>query len=255
MRGRRHNRVLLAALAVSALFHLSAVTVFRIVIYFPREEVEYVRFQLVQAAPSAPAADATAGRAFPGESPPPRLANIDLPTLEFAELQRLRMRQEGMLSDELRREILGEEPDDSWRSFGKQLGRLRQSLTRLSLSQGDPAPLDEPRRTPALRPAEGYTAYLEWDSAPEDRQLLFAPPIKALWQADPDTLDLPLSIVIEVTPLGRVVNVWSSTVDSSGVIDEIQLAILKYKFEPLASPEQAANQLGTLRIEQAEDGS
>lgn len=274
MRGRRHNRVLVVALTVSALLHLSAVTVFRVVIYFPREDIEYVQFSIVRAAPE-PAIESGAGPG--GAWRPPHLAagldhgrlamraplpDVELPTLEFAELQRLRVRQEGMLSDEMRREIFHEEEGDSWRRFGQHLDRVRRSLTGLSLSGGAegypetslavPAAGLEPE-LPAARPADGYEAFLEWNTEPADRQLLFAPPIQALWDASPATLRLPLAIVIEVSAMGRVVNVWSPAVDEDGLVDAVQLGVLKYKFEPLDDA-AAPNQLGTLRIDKARAG-
>ena len=272
MRGRGRNRVLMVALTVSALFLFSAVTVFRVVIYFPREEVEYVQFSIVRAAPE-PAPEPQTGDAGPWR--PPHLAagpdlerltvraplpDVDLPTLEFAELQRLRVRQEGMLTEELRREIFHEDDGDSWRRFGQGLDRVRRSLTGLTLSGGmegfpdtaPPLPGFEPE-LPAARPADGYEAFLEWSNEPGDRQLLFAPPIQALWDAGPAALRLPLVIVIEVSALGRVVNVWSPAVDEDGLIDAIQLGVLKYKFEPLEDP-AAPNQMGTLRIDRTGAG-
>jgi hypothetical protein len=261
VRGRRRNKVLAAALVGSALLHLSAVTVFRIVIYFPREYVEYVNFEIVQAATSGEAAS----QGEPAMAWPPRLDNlapermlppIELPTLEFAELQRLRVRQEGLLPDALRDDIFGEDDTDSWQRFGHSLGQIRRTLTGLTLSgTGAPAlpELDANVDSPTLRPAEGFEAYIEWDTAPANRQLLFAPPIRALWELDEAQVKLPLSLVIEVSPMGRVVNVWSPTFDTSGVIDHIQLGVLKYRFEPIEAPD-AGNQLGNLQISRAEGG-
>lgn len=261
MRGRRRNKVLAAALLGSALLHLSAITVFRIVIYFPREYVEYVDFEIVQAAPSVAATTDDTLPPLPSGFDAPSdgfLPPIDLPTLEFAELQRLRVRQEGLVSEALREDIFGEEGGDSWRRFGESLGRVRRTLTGLSLSGVGAPPLDDglgpEEALPTLRPAEGFEAYIEWDTPPADRQLLFAPPIRALWEIDTAQVKLPISLVIEVNPLGRVVNVWSPAVDPTGVLDEVQLGVLKYRFEPLEEPD-AQNQLGTMQIERGGDGA
>lgn len=255
MRGRRRNKVLAAALVGSALLHLSAVTVFRIVIYFPREYVAYVNFEIVQAA-TPPLAANQGEPAMPwpprldGSAPDRVLPAVNLPTLEFAELQRLRVRQEAFLPDSLRDDIFGDDDGDSWQRFGQSLGQIRRTLTGLTLSgAGAPAlpDLDPRAEAPTLRPAEGFEAFIEWDTPPTNRQLLFAPPIRALWELDETQVKLPLSLVIEVSPMGRVVNVWSPTFDTSGVIDSVQLGVLKYRFEPIEGAD-AGNQLGNIQI-------
>lgn len=270
MRGRPHSRLLTWSFLASLLLHLSAITLFRVVIFFPRQDIQYVEFHIVQAAaPPAPAdepgqtpADAdsrgwTRGglqlggeRLYETEGPPP----VDLPTLEFAELNRLRVRRDALLDPERREAIFGEEPRDSWRRFGDELARVRESLSSLALSgtADEEAAADLRRDGPRMvhRPAEGFEAYVEWESEPRDRELLFAPPMEALWDIAPDKPVQPISLVIEVSAMGRVINVWSPALDSAGVLDRVQVTVLKYRFEPLDDP-TAMNQMGTLHIARA----
>ncbi|HNR32177.1 MAG TPA: hypothetical protein PKI11_14905 [Candidatus Hydrogenedentes bacterium] len=275
MRTRRHSRLMTRAFLISFLLHLSAITVFRVVIFFPRQDIEYVEFQIVQAAPAVPApGDGPDGADFSpsswdmaalggslqlggerllmGEGPPP----VALPTLEFAELNRLRVRRDALLDPERRDAIFRDEPRDTWRRFGDELGRLRETLTGLTLSseQGDE---DTPRAAggaPAVhRPAEGFEAHLEWESEPANRELLFAPPMQALWDLAPGQLTAPLSLVIEVNPIGRVINVWSPPLGDSAILDSVQATVLKYRFEPLDDP-AAGNQMGTLHVARARGG-
>lgn len=268
---RRHNRVMRWALAASMLFHLSAITVFRVVIYFPRQDIRYVEFQIVQAAPAAePAPEAASplpaaplwregalhlggDRLLEDAGPPP----IQLPTLEFAELSRLRMRREAALDPERRDAIFHDEDRDSWRRFGDELSRMRQSLSRLTLSGGEGG---EKRTDPETegprvvqRPANGLAVLLQWDTAPHDRKLLIAPPIEALWEVEPASLRDPLTLIIEVNAMGRVVNVWSPNVDQTGVLDSVQAAMLKYRFEPLDDA-NAPDQMGSLQVVAEEEG-
>jgi len=270
VRGRRHSRLLTWSFLASLLLHLSAITLFRVVIFFPRQDIRYVEFRIVQAVPEpAPAdepgtsrADAAGlgrtdgmlqlggARLYETDGPPP----IDLPTLEFAELNRLRVRRDALLDPDRREAIFGEEPRDTWRRFGDELARVRESLSSLALSgsRGEETAADSDGAAPRMvhRPAEGFEAYLEWESEPRGRELLFAPPLQALWDIPPDKLDQPISLVIEVNAMGRVINVWSPALDNTGVLDRVQATVLKYRFEPL-DDQAAVNQMGTLHIARA----
>lgn len=268
---RRPNHVLRCALAASFLLHLSAITVFRVVIYFPRQDIRYVEFQIVQAAPGAAAghdevplapgnparregALRLGGDRLLEDSGPP---SVQLPTLEFAELSRLRMRREAALNPERRDAIFRDEDRDTWRRFGDELTRMRQSLSRLTLS-GENGDGRQPEQGPGgprvvQRPANGLVVLLEWDTEPQDRKLLIAPPIEALWEVEPSALRKPLTLIIEVNAMGRVINVWSPSIDHTGILDSVQTAVLKYRFEPLDDT-NAPDQMGSLQVIAAEEG-
>ncbi|MCK5862029.1 MAG: hypothetical protein KAH38_06070, partial [Candidatus Hydrogenedentes bacterium] len=105
-------------------------------------------------------------------------------------------------------------------------------------------------------PAEGFEAYIEWSGPPKDRELLFAPPIKALWKITPAKLTRTLEIVFKVAPSGRVTNVWSPMVEDSELVDDVQLTLLDYRFAPIgdysASPSSPGEQSGVLFIRAGE---
>jgi len=261
-RKRSEQRLFYAAFAVSAALHLSMVTIFSIVIHFPRQDIVYRDFKIVPIKARAAVGDVESGSAgesgsgdqllLRGEGGPSPLRDIQLPTLEFAELERLRVRQEGIETLSSYDDIFKEPPADSWARFSRGLSGMSRSLSQLRLSgAGDdarPSLLggDAPERI-VHRPARGFEAQLVWTSAPRDRQLLFAPPIEALWGAEADALQRPVELVIDVNALGRVVNVFIPTVDDNELVDAIQIAVLRYRFEPLAL-ENAASQTATLRI-------
>jgi len=258
------------ALAFSALVHLSMVTLFSIVIFFPHQDLQFFAFEIVptpvQASVARPAGGALRSPSIAdplarglGLDEPVRLArslpDIKLPTLEFAELDRLRVRQESLASASLYEGLLDGAPRDSWGQFGAGLKRVGRSLSRLSLSGDTPdeaAALARAGPPPTHRPAQGFEAYVEWAAEPRDRGLLFTPPIKALWDIAPSSLKRPIEMVLKVNPQGRVVNVWSPSVEDSGLLDAVQMAVLRYRFEPLAR-ETAAEQPGTLYIRAAGD--
>ncbi len=266
-RKRESQRSFYLALIASGMFHLSMVTVFSIVIYFPREDTRYYDFSIVPlrtptavAGAEAPEADTTAPETeVGGEKLALRgatLPDVELPTIEFAELERLRVGQAGSQSLSRYDEVFQEGPDDSWERFSRGLSEMSRSLTRLRLSGDAPTdPLSSalnevtaPSNRIVHRPAEGFEAQLVWSTAPFDRQLLFAPPIEALWGADEATFQRPVELVLQVNALGRVVNVFSPTVDERELVDAIQMTTLRYRFEPL-SLESGDSQTVTLRIQ------
>lgn len=251
---RRHRRRMAVAGAVSLGFHLSMITLFEIVLVFPREDTRYFEVTIVSS--HAPDAD--------GAAPAPRtgdqlaltgpslldaeLPAVALPVIEFAELERLRIRYDAEEPLPALEALFDPpQPPDSWARFGEELHRLGRSLRDLALP-GEEAPAPAPQRHLLHRPADGFEAYIEWSGPPWDRELLFAPPIKVLWRAGPDRLRRPLEIVFKVDPGGRVTNVWSPVIDDDGVLDDVQIAVLRYRFAPL--PEYVAGE-GAAPPEQA----
>jgi len=267
-RKRTDHRKFYVACAISAAFHLSMVTVFSIVIYFPREDIIYRDFSIVPIVvneseePASPVSvegvENTPGEqlALRGPVGGDHFPDIQLPTLEFAELDRLRVRQESIQSLS-RYDGLFEKPEqDSWSRFSRSLSGLTRSLTDLRLS-GDESPVGgglslghEEVALPKHRPAEGFEAVILWDDGSRDRALLFSPPVDALWEANPEDLERPIEVVMQVNALGRVVNVnvASLNVAAQDLVDAVQMTALQYRFEPLAL-EDGGTQFATLRIQ------
>lgn len=259
-----------AALIISAVFHLSMVTVFRIVTYIPREDIRFTEFTIVSVTPETepwPVADILAPAVGAGTQLALRGLGggnfgVQLPTIEFAELDRLRVREES-IPDPARPESLFREPsDDSWARFSRGLSNMSRSLTQLRLSGApgavtpSPIPPLEANSTarPASRPAEGFEAYVVWAGEPRDRKLLFAPPIEALWDIEAAEFTQPIEMVLQVNALGRVVNVFSPNLDARELVDAVQLSALQYRFEPLEIGD-GANQTATLRVQREAGGT
>ncbi len=242
-RMRREKRRFQAALGLALVFHLSMITIFEIVIPFPRNDPEYYNVSIVSSPASSPEPTSN-GRtgdtlALSGAL---RFADgvptVELPVIEFAELDRLRVRYDASepLPD-LDDFFEPARPADSWARFGGELHRLGRSLRDFALpgERGATVPAAGAQaQSLTHRPAEGFEAYIEWNTSPHDRELLFAPPIRALWEIRPTDLRRPLEIVFKVAPSGRVVNVWSPMIDEGGLIDDVQITVLQYRFAPLA---------------------
>lgn len=272
-RRRADRRGLYIAFALSAALHLSMVTVFTIVIHFPRVDIQYRDFTIVpvpvyvpEPAPVEPPAPETAATtpstdqlALRGPDSLSPLAGIQLPTLEFAELERLRVRQESAQTLSRYDDLFQAPAGDSWSRFSRSLSGLGKTLSGLRLTgpADEETPLDlNDASAPglSLRPAEGYEARIVWASEPKDRQLLFAPPVDALWNVDPATLARPIEVVLQVNELGKVVNVLSPNVDARELVDAVQATALSYRFEPLTL-EGSGDQMATLRIQAAHAGA
>ncbi len=251
------------ALAISVIFHLSMVTVFSIVIYFPRNDIQYIDFQLVQMReiglrPPGGRLRLSSGLDGAGEfelgarglMADPGLSDFHLPTIEFAELHRLRLSEESKSRyDEVRRQ----QAPDSWGRFTRTLHDMRLSLSILGLG-GDAEEVLGPSGPWRIQdPAPGFEAYIEWSTQPKNRPLASARPIRALEGVDPALLERPLVLVLKVNAEGRVVNVWSPRVDAHGLIDTVQVGVLGYRFAPLdkmglSDALSASEQMATLRI-------
>lgn len=260
----RRDRVFVVSALVSLLFHLSMITVFRIVIYFPRYDIEYFDVSIVETTsefrraldenegrlrvPSAERAlerlenEAAARDARWGDLP-----SIELPTVAFAELDRLRLRTQALETRSRYRKFFAGKRGDTWSRFGRQLGSLGGALGRLAGNTQD----DADRLVPISRPAPGFEAYLEWMSEPYDRQPLSVSRIEALWGLEPSLLTDPLTLIFRVDPAGAVVEVLAPVDDEEGVVDSAAMALSQYRFEPL-SKDHSTIQLGTLLIRAAE---
>ena len=242
-RRTRLNRVLILGLVVSFAFHLSAVTLFRIVIYFPRENIEFVDIALVETRetlglneqltiPSADEAlerltrsqqgDTDTGIAFPQ-------IEFELPTLRFSELELLRLEQQGLQVRSQYQELFTRPSRDPWSRIGRELDRLGTLI-------GGPTTADPGKNTTGnliSRPAPGFEAYLEWLNEPKDRQVLAVKSIEALRGLEPTALQEPISLLVRVNRDGRVVGILDPLGPDDNLIEQTVDAIFQYKFEPI----------------------
>ena len=263
------NRPFLIAFAISTLFHLSMVSVFSIMIWFPRKDVQYCTFILVRPESAQPpssrmaqrdrlrvpspdnlleTAESAAGTAEPEDNPWGSLPPIKLPKLEFVALDRLQTPEESLRIRSQFSDFFEQRPPaDSWARFSHELRGIGPALSRWA----GPAP-EEASVQPVGNPAPGFEIYIKWMSAPKDRALLFSPPIQALWNTDPGDLIEPISLVFTVNPQGKVTEIQFPVEDEAGVIANIGQALLKYRFEPLADLDATKDQRGTLLVAPAQ---
>lgn len=242
------DRVLAKALIASALIHMSAVTLFRIVIEFPRKNTDFFRVSIVQSAPvralrvpePEPAGlqlgvqDAVVpalGEPLTLRDPlQESLPEIELPTLPFEELSLVRLRQEALEVRSRYDQLF--ESKDSFElplRLGAGLESVSERLSRLTFGGVD---ADE-RPRPISRPAPGFEAYVEWLSEPKDRQVFDVQPIAALRGLGADALPEPVTLVFRVDRDGVVSDVFNPVGDTQGLIAAAAEALREYRFAPL----------------------
>ena len=261
---RSWNGALILALSFSVLFHLSMVTIFRIVVLFPEEPIDYIAFtivpqesgvrdQLLLRSPDS-AFERVAGES--SEDPArefARLADglppVELPTVEFAGMDLLRARSESLELRARSEGLFDTGPRDSWARFSKGLSSIGGALSRMAFG-GEEAHEEQAQNIGS--PAPGFESEIEWMTGPSPRRLLTIPKIDALWGIEPSELPGPLVLVVRVNREGEVVGVLPQVEAAPGLIEGIAEAVLKFRFEALdaAAPE---TQHGTLTI-RTEDG-
>lgn len=242
------NPVMRLAFLISLLFHLSMVTLFQIVIFFPRNDVDYFIFRIIdprtQEAQAAtlgerlrvPSADEAFKRFDSGTENSAlyndlsSLPEIELPTLEFATLDRLRLRSEGLDIRSQYGDLFQDERQDTWTRFGRKLGSIGGVLSGRNRSDTTGEAMQ-----PFLvsRPAPGFEAYLIWLNGAQDREPISVAKIDVLWGVDPSHLEQSITLVFKVDREGKVAEVIVPTEDEFGFVDGAAQALLKYRFNSI----------------------
>ena len=273
------NRTFVVSLGISALLHLSMITVFSIGVWFKVTPTPYYEFRIVpetlaraDPAPLSPDPIPEHQLRLPGLEDPlgladepddsletlkltstgglePPLPAVELPTILFSDLDRLSQRKLSLNVGARRAELLAEERQDSWSRFGKEIAQLREAMGRLPFFDQESG--EESTGAPLVSvPAEGFEIRVEWMGDPTDRGLLFSPPIEALWRTDPDDLAEPITFMLRVGPDGRVREVIPVTVtDDTSLTVDIAKALTRYRFTPLEH--ETVDQRGTLVLSPA----
>jgi len=237
------------------------VTLFRIVIYFPQEKIEYYDLSIIEAVPDSafsrslqqsldiPSAKDATQRLSAGSQFNERrfkLPPVTLPTLQFSELDLIRLSHTALNTRSRYSDLIENETDDLWARFGRKLSLVGGILDRSNQPES-PDP-DRPTRILAGHPAPGFEAYLEWINAPFDRQPLVVQKIQALWGVHASRLSEPIVLIFRVNREGRVTFVQMPIEDKEGIVESSAQAILRYRFEPLLG-DGAPYQHGTLIIQ------
>jgi hypothetical protein len=233
------NRDFVVALAVSALFHLSMVSVFSIVILLPKAEPRQFMLGLVLPDGSGKAPLFSPGAvadllAMAEDSAQDVLPPVELPRLEPSAPalrtpeDRLKIRTRfSELFEPRESQIV---PADSWARFTRELRGIGPSLSQWAWPRETPP---KQGRVRLNSPVPGIAVSIEWMSEPRARRVLFMPPIASLWRIEPDRLTAPITVLFTVNAQGKVEDVRTSVEDDTGVISDLRNALPNFTFEPI----------------------
>lgn len=229
------------AIAVSLVFHLSAITLFSIVIYFPRQGVQYFRLSFVEEPPAlsaAPAAEPAIVAALTGPRNAPATAGLDLPKLSFDPQEPLGIGKLSLGG----KSFFAVEPEstpDSWARFGTGIQRVRASL--LSLTGVDTT--SEASIT-TLELGAGLRATADWGAA-TPRDLLYAPPTLLTAPGTASSAEF----LITVDAVGAVISAIKVSPGQDAFGDNTALLLERCRFD--ASSRGAGISTATVRVSPA----
>lgn len=229
----------------SLLLHLSAVTIFKIVVYVPRSDLQYIDIKVVQVESPMILASSqlriSGGSEDFGWSGGRNLVSgienkIELPQLEFEEMEKLRLRS--TLIEEIEREKpLIQEFRDSWAQFGVGVSKIRESLSALSPfgEESKYSNIKHSESAPVLRHNIGNNIEITYRclAPPYQRKILFVPLsldiTGKLDRAAPQSFEF----LLEVNFDGNVVRVADLSIEGGESLSHIKELVEKIKFEPL----------------------
>jgi hypothetical protein len=231
-------------LLISLLFHLSAITVFSVVIYFPRESRRYAQLAFVQEARATALPETAITDALLRPERITEVESVSLPRLSFDPTGHLQ-------ADSLRvggQSFYEETPDaraDSWERFGVGIQRLRASIR-------DIAGAGEDSEVPASSAGAdlfgaGYRVSLEWGPTPA-RELIYSPPVFFRSAVPAEGAEFFLNI----GPAGDVVRVVSLSAERSPFETESLEFLQRCRF---ASGEGGRSAELTLRVHAATEAA
>ncbi len=246
----------------SLLLHLSAVTIFKIVVYVPRSDLQYIDMKVVQV--ESPMILASSQLRISGESQDfgwggskDLVSGIDnkieLPQLEFEEMEKLRLRSTLIEEIETEKPLI-QEFRDSWAQFGVGVSKIRESLSALSpfSEESKYSNIKRSESASILRHNIGNNIEITYRclAPPYQRKILFAPLsldiTGKLDRAAPQSFEF----LLEVNSDGNVVRVADLSIEGGENISDIKELVEKIKFEPIleVSLENRETQQITLRF-------
>ncbi|MCA1901086.1 MAG: hypothetical protein LDL53_02520 [Candidatus Hydrogenedens sp.] len=232
------------------ILHLSAVTLFKIVVYIPRTDLQYLDIRVIQTDMSDGSISDRVERlklsnnleTFENEDASDIEAlkqtnKFELPQLEFEQLEKLRLRS--MLTEEdTSLEPLIAEYKDSWAQFGEGINRIRESISALSPFVGqEPKDKESFRDTASPLMKQSLSNNLEiiyrWITPPFNRALLFVPGLLETSKENLSEKEGMYDFMLTVLPDGSVSQVLDLNITEDEISKYIRVEVNKIRFEPL----------------------
>ena len=239
----------------SLILHLSAVTIFKIVVYVPRPESQYLDIRIIQTGLEEnvpPTGESRLRLSKNVESVEDegdfdinilkQSGNFELPKIEFEELEKLKLRRT-LVEDDITTKPLVEEYKDSWAQFGVGINKIRESLIALNpFSLETELEEKEPSQSsisisPLIKQklGSGSEIMYRWITPPYDRTLLFVPGLLEISKKDLSTEEKDYDFMLTVLPNGTISRVIDLNIIEDEVSKYIKEEVAKIHFEPLIS--------------------
>lgn len=231
----------------SLVLHLSAVTIFKIVVYVPRSDLQYMKMNLIQV--DSPVIISSDGQLKISrkieeiqldEGDEGRIESlssvVELPRLEFEQMKKLRLRST-LVEEDIVEKPLIEEFRDSWAQFGVGVNRIRESLSALyPFGEPEKKETKSGREDSFVRTQEvggGVRVTYRALNPPFNRKILFVPVSLELISRIGKGSMKNYDFMIELSPEGDVLKVVDLNIDKDEYVDTIKELIANIKFEPL----------------------
>ncbi len=260
------SRPIWLALAVSALLHLSAVTLFRIVVMAPSGGSQYGVLEILPAEDGSRLAKLALFSGNDQPLPPweadrsPFMmpdfhadaedAGPKLPTIQLPRFAAEPMAPPRLATEDIRRidrpagEPRVERSPDSWARLGQGVEALRLALSRATGLE-DPRMQEEGRIAIVQTPA-GVSVDLTWLSDPRDRAVTYYPRLSGLYAVKDADLSQPVTLLIAVDASGKVVEVKAPPEDEAGIVKLLTDALWKFEFVSASEDMQRAEVTASL---------
>lgn len=258
---RKDRYRFLKTIIFALILHLSAVTFFKIVVYIPRSDLQYLDIRVVQADMEKGYVSVSSSRLrlsrnlesgdkdndF-GIDELKQSSSFELPKIEFEELEKLRLRRT-LVEEENISKPLSEEYRDSWAQFGAGINRIRESISALSpfspTTEVRGKESDDNSIAPLIRQniGNGIEIIFRWINPPYNRTILFFPGLLEMSKKPMVDEDKDYDFMLTVLPDGTVKKVIDLNIIEDEISRYIEEEISKIRFEPLINPDTEEQQV------------
>ena len=243
------------------LLHLSAVTLFKIVVYIPRSDLQYLDIRVVQADTDKTTSSILTSRLKLSKNlgddnkdnefdinDLKQTSGFELPKIEFEELEKLKLRR-SLVEEEVSPQPLSVEYRDSWAQFGAGINRIRESITALSpfapSTELQNKESEENTSAPLMKQSigDGTEIIFRWITPPYNRTILFFPGLLEMSKKSMVEDEKNYDFMLTVLPDGTVSRVIDLNIIEDEVSRYIEGEIGKIRFEPLINTDSGEQQV------------
>ncbi len=240
---------------------MSAVTLFKIVVYIPRYDLQYLDIRVVQAEVEESAIAISPERLKLSKNLEENEENsefeiealkqsrFELPKIEFEELEKLRLRRT-LVDGFADPTPLFAEFKDSWAQFGEGIQRIRESISAFTpfapLQVGETKEFEDNVHAPLMKQSvgNGIEIAYRWINPPYNRSILFIPVLLEMSKKTTDISDEKnYDFMLTVMPDGTVSRVIDLNIVEDEMSDYIEKEIIKIRFEPLITVDTTEQQV------------